>query len=64
MSECALNVIIEMRDCMCLNALYMILLNESFYVSEFALYDIIKMRAGMCLNALCMIILKWGLACV
>jgi len=62
-SECAVYDIIEMRACMCLKGIYMILLkrglvcvwmryvwyyeNESLYVSEWNLYDIIKMRRGM-----------------
>jgi len=66
-SEFALYDIIKMRDYMCLNYLYKLVLkweldsvlmrflcyyNEGWYVSECALCDIIKMRACMCLNAL------------
>ena len=80
MSEFSLYVIIKMRDCMCLNALYTILLwweilyfwmrfiwyyyNFRLYLSECALKDIIKMRACMCLNALYMVLLKWELVFV
>ena len=73
MSEGLYNIT-KKRDWLCLNALYIILLNEGWYVSECALYDIIKMRfctssecafydiikirAGMSLNALDMILIK------
>jgi len=52
LSECALKGIIKMRAFMCLNALYMILLYESVYLSERALYDIILMGDCICLNSL------------
>jgi hypothetical protein len=61
--ECALYDIIEMRACMFLNALYILVFNESLYVSECALYDIIKMRACMCLNDLYMVLIKGVLLC-
>ena len=58
MSECALNDIIKMRAGICLEALYMILLNERCYLSERALYDVTMMGDIICLNALQMILLK------
>ena len=73
MYEHALNDITIMGDCICMNALYIILLkwelvfvwarsiwyyyNGRLYLSECALHDIIKMRVGICLNALYMILL-------
>ena len=63
-----------MRDGMCLNALYMILLKCGIYVPECASNDIIKMRpsmwqiaiffniqvtAGMCLKGLYRILINW-----
>ena len=74
-SECALYNIIKMRACMCLNALYMVLLkwllvfvwmrficyyyDGRLFLSECVLKYIIKIRASMCPNALYMILLKW-----
>ena len=49
LSECALKVIIKMRACICLNALYK---------------KIMKVRACICLNALFMLLLKWELVFV
>jgi len=57
-SECALYDIIEMRVCMCLNALYIIFFNESLCVSECALYFIFNVKAGICLCALFLILLE------
>ena len=42
MSKGSLYVIIKMVACMCLYALYMILLKSEFYVSGLVLYEILK----------------------
>jgi len=62
MSVCALYYS-KMRVGMCVNALYIILLNWEFLCVWCALYDIIEMRACLCLNANYKT-LKWGLLCV
>jgi len=46
-----------MRACVCLNALYKLLHNESRYLFQYALYIVTKVRAGMILIALNMILL-------
>jgi len=43
---------------MCLIALYMLLYNESCYVSECALLHIVEMRACMLLNALYLLLVE------
>ena len=50
-----------MRDGICVNVLYVILLKCEMLYVWWCIYDTIKIRVGVCLKAFYMILLKWDI---